>query len=128
MEGTSSRLSFTYSEYFSHGILFIVCCTIFSLISVSACYTLIESGILVAAISWTGSSQLSMHFVMTMKKVKEGMDTAQTGEVVKDPQVEGVLLVLTAEEGREVAQTTEEARRRGAQTMAGEDAALIMAG
>jgi hypothetical protein len=95
---------------------------------VSACYTLIESGILVAAISWTGSSQLSMRFVMTMKKVKEGTDTAQTGEVVKDPQVEGVLLVLTAEGGRGVAQTTEEARRGGAQTMVGEDAALIMAG
>jgi hypothetical protein len=68
-----------------------------------------------------------MHFVMTMKKVKEGTDTAQTGEVVKDLQVEGVLLVLTAEGGREVAQTTEEARRGVAQTMAGEDAALIMA-
>lgn len=69
-----------------------------------------------------------MHFVMTMKRLKEGTDTAQTGEVVNDPQVEGVLLVLMAEDGREVAQTTEEARRGGAQTMAGEDAALIMAG
>jgi hypothetical protein len=65
---------------------------------------------------------------MTMKKVKEGTDTAQTGEVVKDHQVEGVLLVLTAEGGRGVAQTTEEARRGGAQTMVGEDAAPIMAG
>lgn len=64
---------------------------------------------------------------MMMKKVKEGTGTAQTGEVVKDPQVEGVLLVLTAEDGREVAQTMEEARRGGAQIMAGEDAALIMA-
>lgn len=84
--------------------------------------------VLMEAISWTGSSQLSMHFVMTMKKVKKGTDTAQTGEVVKDPQVEGVLLVLMAEDGREVAQTTEEARRGGAQTMVGEDAAPIMAG
>ena len=71
---------------------------------------------------------MSMHFVMTMKKVKEGTGTAQTGEVVKDPQVEGVLLVPTVEDGREVAQITGEARRGGAQTMAGEDAALIMAG
>jgi hypothetical protein len=46
-----------------------------------------------------------MHFVMMMKEVKEGMDTAQTGGVVKDPQVEGDLLVLTAEDGRGVALT-----------------------
>lgn len=81
------------------------------------------------AISWTGSSQLNMHFVMMMKKVKEGMDTAQTGEVVKDHQLEGDLLVPMAEDGRGVAQTMAEDGREGARTMVGEVAseALIMA-
>jgi hypothetical protein len=70
-----------------------------------------------------------MHFVMMMKEVKEGMDTAQTGGVVKDPQVEGDLLVLTAEDGRGVALTMAEDGRGGARTMAGEltGVALIMA-
>ena len=61
-----------------------------------------------------------MHFVMMMKEVKEGTDTAQTGEVVKDPQAESDLQVLTAEDGRGVALTMEEDGRRGARTMAGE--------
>jgi hypothetical protein len=70
-----------------------------------------------------------MHFVMMMKKLKEGMDTAQTGEVAKDLQLEGDPLVRMAEGGRGVAQTTAEDVREGAQTMAGEVAgvALIMA-
>jgi len=70
-----------------------------------------------------------MHFVMMMKEVKEGMDTAQTGEVVKDPQVEGDLQVLMAEDGRGVALTMEEHGGGGARTMAGEvtGVALIMA-
>lgn len=70
-----------------------------------------------------------MRSVTTMKKMKgRRTDTAQTGEAAKDPQVQDGLLVLTAEVGREVAQTMGEARRGAAQTMAGEAAALIMAG
>jgi hypothetical protein len=70
-----------------------------------------------------------MRSVTTMKKVKgRRTDTAQTGEAAKDPQVQDGLLVLTAEVGREVAQTMGEARREAAQTTAGEAAALIMAG
>lgn len=85
--------------------------------------------VLTGAISWTGPSQLSMRSVTTMKKVKgRRTDTAQTGEAAKDPQVQDGLLVLTAEVGREVAQTMGEARRGAAQTTAGEAAALIMAG
>jgi len=70
-----------------------------------------------------------MHFVMMMKEVKEGTDTAQTGEVVKDPQAESDLQVLTAEDGRGVALTMEEDGRGGARTMTGEvtGVALIMA-
>jgi hypothetical protein len=62
-----------------------------------------------------------MHFVMMMK---EGMDTAQTGEVVID-----VLLVLMAEDGRGVARITAGVGRGGAQTTAGEaiNVALILA-
>jgi hypothetical protein len=48
---------------------------------------------------------LNMHFVMMMK---EGMDTAQTGEVVID-----VLLVLMAEDGRGVARIYGRGRERG---------------
>lgn len=115
-------LSFACSEHFSHLVCYI---TFIEIVYVHCTH----NGILVAAISWTGSSQLNMHFVMMMRRVKEGMDTAQTGEVVKDPQVEGGLLVLMAEDGRGVAQTMVEEGRGGAQTMAGEvtGEALIMA-